>query len=36
MGRGPSKQYYKVLDEDYVKGTLTCLKPERRNNNTKV
>jgi len=28
MGRGPSKQYYKVLDEDYVKGTLTCLKPE--------
>lgn len=27
MGRGPTKDYYKVLNEDYVEGTLTCLKP---------
>lgn len=27
MGRGPSEKYYRVLNEDYVKGTLTCLKP---------
>lgn len=27
MGRGPTKNYHKVLNEDYVEGTLTCLKP---------
>lgn len=27
MGRGPTQSYYRVLNEDYVKGTLTCLKP---------
>ncbi|GAX62909.1 molybdopterin cofactor synthesis protein MoaA [Candidatus Scalindua japonica] len=27
MGRGPTEEYYKVLNEDYVEGTLTCLKP---------
>ncbi|WP_420264244.1 radical SAM/SPASM domain-containing protein [Candidatus Magnetominusculus dajiuhuensis] len=27
MGRGPTPEYYKVLNNDYVKGTLTCLKP---------
>lgn len=27
MGRGPSKKYYHVLNECYVEGTLTCLKP---------
>ena len=26
MGRGPTKEYYKKLNEDYVEGTLTCLK----------
>lgn len=28
MGRGPTKKYHKVLNADYVEGTLTCLKPE--------
>lgn len=28
MGRGPTPEYYKVLHEDYVEGSLTCLKPE--------
>ncbi|EKD28527.1 MAG: molybdopterin cofactor synthesis protein MoaA [uncultured bacterium] len=28
MGRGPTQQYYQTLNEDYVNGTLTCLKPE--------
>ncbi|MEW6614753.1 MAG: radical SAM protein [Thermodesulfobacteriota bacterium] len=28
MGRGPTKKYYKVLNENYVEGSLTCLKPE--------
>lgn len=28
MGRGPTREYYKVLHKDYVEGTLTCLKPE--------
>ena len=28
MGRGPTKEYYQVMNEDYVEGTLTCLKPE--------
>jgi len=28
MGRGPTEEYYKVLNEDYVRGTMTCLKPE--------
>ena len=27
MGRGPTDEYYKVLHEDYVRGTMTCLKP---------
>lgn len=27
MGRGPTKKYHKVLNEDYIEGTLTCLKP---------
>lgn len=27
MGRGPTKEYYKKLHEDYVEGSLTCLKP---------
>ncbi|MBF0543349.1 MAG: SPASM domain-containing protein [Candidatus Riflebacteria bacterium] len=26
MGRGPTTKYYKVLNQDYVEGTLTCLK----------
>ena len=28
MGRGPTKEYYQLLNESYVEGTLTCLKPE--------
>jgi radical SAM protein with 4Fe4S-binding SPASM domain len=28
MGRGPTKEYYQRLNEDYVEGTLTCLKQE--------
>lgn len=28
MGRGPTEAYHRSLNEDYVKGTLTCLKPE--------
>lgn len=28
MGRGPSQEYYRTLNENYVDGTLTCLKPE--------
>ena len=28
MGRGPSEQYYRFLHEDYVEGTLTCLKTD--------
>lgn len=27
MGRGPTKEYYKAINADYVEGTLTCLKP---------
>ncbi len=27
MGRGPTKNYHKQLNTDYVEGTLTCLKP---------
>lgn len=27
MGRGPSDRYFQVLNECYVDGTLTCLKP---------
>jgi radical SAM protein with 4Fe4S-binding SPASM domain len=26
MGKGPTKSYHKTLNEDYVEGTLTCLK----------
>jgi len=28
MGRGPTQAFYQTLHEDYVEGTLTCLKPE--------
>ena len=28
MGRGPTQEYYQKLNEDYVEGTLTCLKRE--------
>jgi len=28
MARGPTKKFYKALGEEYVEGTLTCLKPE--------
>ncbi len=28
MGRGPTKKYYQVMNQNYVEGTLTCLKPE--------
>ncbi|MDD5005999.1 MAG: radical SAM protein [Candidatus Omnitrophica bacterium] len=27
MGRGPTNNYYQLLNEDYIKGTLTCLRP---------
>jgi len=27
MGRGPTSSYHRKLNEDYVEGTLTCLKP---------
>jgi radical SAM protein with 4Fe4S-binding SPASM domain len=27
IGRGPTKSFYQALNEDYVEGTLTCLKP---------
>ena len=27
MGRGPSKHFYAELNERFVEGTLTCLKP---------
>ncbi len=27
MGRGPTENHHRVLHEDYVKGTLTCLQP---------
>lgn len=28
MGRGPTEKYYKVMNDLYIEGTLTCLKPE--------
>lgn len=28
MGRGPTRTYHQVINESYVEGTLTCLKPE--------
>lgn len=28
MGRGPTKEYYQAMNENYVEGSLTCLKPE--------
>ena len=28
MGRGPTKEYYHLMNENYVEGTLTCLAPE--------
>jgi MoaA/NifB/PqqE/SkfB family radical SAM enzyme len=28
MGRGPTEKYYHDMNEFYVEGTLTCLKPE--------
>ena len=28
MGRGPTNQYYKSINDSYIEGTLTCLKPE--------
>ena len=28
MGRGPTKEYYNVMNENYIEGTLTCLKPD--------
>jgi radical SAM protein with 4Fe4S-binding SPASM domain len=28
MGKGPTKAFYKSLNKNYVKGSLTCLKPE--------
>ena len=28
MGRGPTKDYYRSMNDSYVEGTLTCLKPE--------
>ena len=28
MGRGPSEDYYRSMNDNYVEGTLTCLKPE--------
>lgn len=27
MGRGPTKEYYKVMNQNYTEGTLTCLRP---------
>lgn len=27
MGKGYTKSYHRILNQDYVKGTLTCLKP---------
>lgn len=27
MGRGPSQEYYKNMNDNFVKGSLTCLKP---------
>ena len=27
MGRGPTKEYYHLMNENYIEGTLTCLKP---------
>ncbi len=27
MGRGPTTDYHRTIHEDYVEGTLTCLKP---------
>jgi len=36
MGRGPTESYYRVLNEDYVEGTITCLKKDtiKKNINT--
>ncbi len=28
MGRGPTKDYYRAMNENFVEGSLTCLKPE--------
>ncbi len=28
MGRGPTKKYYNNMNDHFVKGSLTCLKPE--------
>jgi len=28
MGRGPTKEYYKTINDSYVEGTLTCVKPQ--------
>jgi len=28
MGRGPTKEYYKEINKNFIKGTLTCLRPE--------
>ena len=28
MGRGPTEEYHKNMNEAYIKGTLTCLTPE--------
>lgn len=28
MGRGPTKNYYLAMNENFVEGSLTCLKPE--------
>jgi len=36
MGRGPTKKYHKVLNKDYVEGTLTCLKPSTIKRNISI
>ena len=28
MGRGPTIDYYKIMNDNYIEGSLTCLKPE--------
>ena len=36
MGRGPTKEYHKLINTNYVEGTLTCLKPEIIQNNINI
>jgi len=28
MGRGPTQQYFKAMNSNYIEGTLTCLRPD--------